>query len=201
MVVTGARSYNRAVRPVCVIDVVGLTPGLLGPETPKLNAIASAGFQAPLGTVLPAVTCSVQSTFLTGLMPRDHGVVGNGWYFRDLAEVLFWRQANTLVSGEKVWEAGRARDKAFTCAKLFWWFNMYSSADWSVTPRPAYPADGRKVPDIYSEPPELRQELKQKLGAFPLSRGREVRVKAHGHHAGPRRGWERGERVWSMAMQ
>jgi predicted AlkP superfamily pyrophosphatase or phosphodiesterase len=110
----------------------------------------------------------VQSTFLTGLPPRDHGVVGNGWYFRELAEVLFWRQSNALVSGEKVWEAGRARDRAFTCAKLFWWYNLYSSADWSVTPRPAYPADGRKIPDIYAEPAELRAELNARLGRFPL---------------------------------
>jgi predicted AlkP superfamily pyrophosphatase or phosphodiesterase len=155
-------------RRVCVIDVVGLTSGLLGADTPKLNAIAASGFRATLGTVLPAVTCSAQSTFLTGLLPREHGIVGNGWYFRDLAEVLFWRQSNALVAGEKVWEAARARDRAATCAKLFWWYNLYSSADWSVTPRPAYPADGRKIPDIYAAPPELRRELTEKLGRFPL---------------------------------
>ncbi|MBI5368919.1 MAG: alkaline phosphatase family protein [Planctomycetes bacterium] len=155
-------------RPVVVLLVVGLTPRLVGPHTPRLAALARDGWLAPVTPVLPAVTCAVQSTYLTGLPPAGHGIVANGWYFRDLAEVWFWRQANTLVAGEKVWEAGRARDRAFTCAKLFWWHNMYSTADWSVTPRPAYPADGRKLPDIYSSPPELRRELLDGLGPFPL---------------------------------
>jgi predicted AlkP superfamily pyrophosphatase or phosphodiesterase len=53
-----------------------------------------------VGTVLPAVTCSAQSTFLTGLTPRQHGIVGNGWYFRELGEVFLWRQHHKLVSGE-----------------------------------------------------------------------------------------------------
>jgi predicted AlkP superfamily pyrophosphatase or phosphodiesterase len=124
----------------------------------------------PLATVTPAVTCSVQSTFVTGTLPRDHGCVANGWYFRDLSEVWFWRQSNRLVHGEKVWEAARRRNPEFTCAKLFWWYNMYSSADWSVTPRPMYPADGRKIPDIYAHPSNLRDELNRLLGPFPLFR-------------------------------
>ncbi len=151
-----------------VLNVVGLTPDLLGEATPSLQAFARRGGLRPLRTVLPAVTCSVQSTFTTGLLPGEHGAVANGWYFRDTAEVRLWQQSNALVAGEKVWEAARRRDPSFTCAKLFWWYNMYSSADASVTPRPLYPADGRKLPDIYAEPPELRPELTEKLGPFPL---------------------------------
>jgi predicted AlkP superfamily pyrophosphatase or phosphodiesterase len=154
-------------KPVAVIDVAGLTAALMGDATPRLNEIAS-GFRASIQPVLPAVTCSVQATYLTGLAPRDHGVVGNGWYFRDLAEVLFWRQSARLMSGETVWAAGKGRDRGFTCAQLFWWFNMYCGADWAVTPRPAYPADGRKIPDIYAEPPDVRTSLNTKLGRFPL---------------------------------
>ena len=116
----------------------------------------------------PAVTCSVQSTLLTGLPPSGHGIVANGWYFRDLSEIWLWRQSNHLVAGEKIWEAARARDPKFTCAKMFWWYNMYSSADWSATPRPMYPADGRKIPDHYAHPHELHDELDAKLGQFPL---------------------------------
>ncbi|HEY3097673.1 MAG TPA: alkaline phosphatase family protein, partial [Methylomirabilota bacterium] len=130
--------------PLVVVDVVGLTPALIGADTPALAALAQQGFLTPLGEVLPAVTCTAQSTMLTGTLPRDHGIVGNGWYFRELAEVWLWRQSNRLVAGEKVWEAARRRLPGFTCAKLFWWYNMHSSADWSVTPRPTYPADGRK---------------------------------------------------------
>ena len=153
-----------------VLNVVGLTPALLGPHAPHLQRLAARGGLRALDTVTPAVTTTVQSTFVTGTLPREHGIVANGWYFRDLAEVWLWRQSNRLVAGEKVWESGRRRDPAFTCAKLFWWYNMYSSADWSVTPRPMYPADGRKLPDIYTDPPQLRDELNATLGEFPLFR-------------------------------
>lgn len=156
--------------PVLVLLVVGLSPSLLGPHTPKLAAFARRGAMRPLTTVLPAVTCTSQSTLLTGLMPSGHGAVANGWYFRDLSEVWLWRQSNHLVAGEKIWEAGRRRDPGFTCAKMFWWYNMYSSADWSATPRPMYLADGRKIPDHYAHPPELHDELDARLGQFPLFR-------------------------------
>ncbi len=156
--------------PTLVLLVVGLTPRLLGPHTPNLAAFARPGGLRPLSTVVPAVTCTVQSTLLTGLLPREHGAVANGWYFRDLAEVWLWRQSNRLVAGEKVWEAGKKRDPAFTAANLFWWYNMYSSVDVSATPRPMYPADGRKIPDHYTEPPELHDELDRLLGPFPLFR-------------------------------
>ena len=154
--------------PTAVINVVGLTRALLGEDTPHLNALVRDGACAPVRSVLPAVTCTAQATYLTGTMPRQHGIVGNGWYFRDLAQVWFWRQSNHLVSGEKVWETARTRDASCTCAKMFWWFNMYSTADWSVTPRPIYPADGRKILDIYTQPVDLRQRLTSELGPFPF---------------------------------
>lgn len=151
-----------------VLDVVGLSGDLLGSATPNLSRFAARGGARPLEAVLPAVTCPVQSTFVTGAPPRDHGAVGNGWYFRDTAEVALWKQSDHLVSGDKVWDAARRRDPSFSCAKLFWWFNMYSAADWSVTPRPIYLADGLKLPDIYTHPGELHRELVERLGPFPL---------------------------------
>ena len=154
--------------PTAVINVVGLTRALVGDDTPHLNALVRQGTCVPVRSVLPAVTCTAQATYLTGTMPREHGIVGNGWYFRDLAQVLFWRQNNRLVSGEKVWETARRREPSCTCAKMFWWYNMYSTADWSVTPRPIYPADGRKIPDLYTYPADLRARLTAELGPFPF---------------------------------
>ncbi|RMH59088.1 MAG: alkaline phosphatase family protein, partial [Bacteroidetes bacterium] len=151
-----------------VLNVVGLTPGLIGAETPFLSRWAAEGMVRPIQGVLPAVTCSVQATYLTGVWPETHGIVGNGWYFRDECEVKFWRQSNRLVQAPKVWEQARAEDTGFTCANLFWWYNMYSSVDVAVTPRPMYPADGRKLPDVYTWPPALRFELQERLGPFPL---------------------------------
>ncbi|NJP98859.1 alkaline phosphatase family protein [Nonomuraea sp. FMUSA5-5] len=150
-----------------VLDVVGLTPRLLA-HMPRLRAVAATGFRAELGTVLPAVTCPAQSTFLTGLPPSGHGIVGNGWYFRDLGEVLLWRQHNALVGGEKVWQAARRDRPGFTVANVCWWYAMGADVDWTVTPRPIYRADGRKDPDCYTDPPGLHDELTAKLGTFPL---------------------------------
>src|SRR5262245_12945270 len=155
-------------RRLVIIDVVGLTPALLGPDTPNLAKLAAEGFQAELEPVLPAVTCTAQATMLTGLLPRDHGIVANGWYFRDLAEVWLWRQSNHLVGGEKVWETARRSHPGLRCAKMFWWYNMYSSADYSVTPRPIYPADGRKLFAVYSHPPALGESLVDRFGPFPM---------------------------------
>ncbi len=155
-------------RKTAVLNVVGLTPGLIGPGTPRIRAFVEAGTMARIEPVLPAVTCSAQTTYLTGKLPSDHGIVGNGWYFRDTCDVHFWKQANALVQSPSIWDAGRARNDDFTCANYFWWFNMYSTADISVTPRPMYPADGRKIPDIYTRPASLRKELQDTLGRFPL---------------------------------
>lgn len=118
--------------------------------------------------MLPAVTTSVQSTYITGKWPSEHGIVGNGWYDDTDSEIKFWKQSNKLVQGEKIWERAKKTDPSFTVSKMFWWYNMYSSADYSVTPRPNYLADGRKMPDCYSHPASLRDELQQELGQFPL---------------------------------
>ncbi|GHD30834.1 alkaline phosphatase family protein [Nocardiopsis kunsanensis] len=150
-----------------VIDAVGLTPRLLR-YAPRLRALAERGWQAPLETVLPAVTCTVQSTFLTGRTPAGHGAVANGWYFRDLGEVYLWRQHNRLVQGEKVWETARRHRPGLKVANVCWWYAMGATTDWTVTPRPIYHADGRKSPDCYTRPPELHDELTEELGPFPL---------------------------------
>jgi predicted AlkP superfamily pyrophosphatase or phosphodiesterase len=155
-------------RPLIVLNVVGLSPKHIGADTPCLSRLAENGCMRSLATVTPAVTCTVQSTMLTGLPPDRHGAVANGWFFEDLGEIFFWRQSARLVFGERVWEAARRYDPDFTCANLFWWYAMHSSPDISVTPRPMYLADGRKIPDCWASPAGLREELTQKLGAFPL---------------------------------
>jgi predicted AlkP superfamily pyrophosphatase or phosphodiesterase len=152
-----------------VINVVGLTESLLGSATPKINAFLARGKKALIEPVIPALTCSSQSTYLTGLAPSKHGIVANGWYNRELAEVQFWKQSNHLVHGPKIWDELRSLDPKFTCAKLFWWYNMYSTADFSITPRPMYPADGRKVFDIHTWPFSIRGEIKRDLGEFPFA--------------------------------
>ena len=153
---------------VAVLDVVGLTQGLIGEFTPRIAAFVEAGQMSSFKPAFPAVTCTAQSSYLTGLAVEQHGIVANGWYDREAAEVKFWKQSNHIVKGEKIWEKLRKVNPDFTCAKLFWWYNMYSSADWTITPRPAYPASGRKVFDVYSHPMEMKEEIKSELGDFPF---------------------------------
>jgi len=155
--------------PTAVLLVAGLSPNLIGDLTPRLRQFArDSGGVRTLTADVPAVTCTVQSSMLTGTTPAEHGIVANGWYDRESAEIRFWKQSNRLVRGERVWDAARARDPSVTTANLFWWFDMYSSAEIAVTPRPMYPADGRKIPDVWTEPPELRESLQQRFGRFPL---------------------------------
>jgi len=135
------------VKRTAVINVVGLSESLLGPHTPRLNAFRKQGAFCRIAPAFPAVTCTAQSNYLTGSFPAQHGVVGNGWYNRELAEVHFWKQSNQLVGGPKLWDVLRQQDSSFTCAQLFWLCNMFASFDWSITPGPIYPADGRKLFD------------------------------------------------------
>ncbi len=163
-----AHRYNRIMQRLAVLNVVGLTRSLIGNHTPNIQAFADAGQLSSFKPAFPAVTCTAQSTYLTGLSPAEHGIVANGWYDRVDAEHKFWKQSNHLVRGEKLWESLRADHPDFTCAKMFWWYNMYSSADWSVTPRPMYPADGRKFFDVYTQPMDMREQVKADLGEFPF---------------------------------
>lgn len=151
-----------------VINIVALSSELIGEYTPFLNQYIKGKKKVKVKPILPAVTCSAQSTYVTGKMPSEHGIVGNGWYFKDECEIKFWRQSNKLVQEKKIWELAKEADPNFTSANICWWYNMYSTVDYSVTPRPMYPADGRKLPDCYTHPFSLRDELQNKFGVFPL---------------------------------
>ncbi|KQM71452.1 phosphodiesterase [Pedobacter sp. Leaf216] len=151
-----------------VIDIVGLSASVIGAHTPFIQKYISENHLTHIEPLLPAVTTAVQSSYLTGKFPAENGIVGNGWYDHADAEIKFWKQSNKLVNAEKIWDQAKKEDPDFTCANMFWWYNMYSTADYSVTPRPNYLADGRKLPDCYSQPAELRDHLQNKLGQFPL---------------------------------
>jgi len=143
------------VAKVCVINVVGLTPELL-PYAPNIRQL---GVATPWNAPYPAVTCTSQATLLTGLAPSKHGIVGNGWYLRDTAEIRFWQQSNQLIQ-----HSGLLYDGVET-AKLFWWFNQHAPVCWSVTPKPHYGCDGSKAFDVLDQT-ECR--LTERLGPFPF---------------------------------
>ncbi len=157
---------------IVVLNAVGLTPRLLA-HAPRLKAIAEAGWLANMPEVLPAVTCTAQATLLTGKLPNEHGIVANGWLYRDTREVRFWQQSNHLILAEPFYLTAKyravERGRSFKSANLFWWFNQgAASVDLSVTPKPWYGIDGDKAFDIAGTPDGLTESLKSKLGAFPF---------------------------------
>lgn len=153
---------------LAVINLVGLTESLLGEHMPRLTAWRARAKLTRITPAFPAVTCTAQSNYLTGRRPVEHGIVANGWYHRELAEIQFWKQSNHLVHGPKLWDALRAVNPSATVANCFWWYNMYSGVNWSITPRPMYPADGRKFFDVYAWPYHVRTGVKAALGEFPF---------------------------------
>src|SRR5262245_14754569 len=98
------QAQGMPLRRTAVLNVVGLADSLLVPAAPRLNALRQKGRRALIRPTLPALTCPAQATYLTGTPPSAHGIVANGWYNRELAEVQFWKQSNHLVHGRKVWE-------------------------------------------------------------------------------------------------
>ncbi len=153
---------------LAVLNIVGLSKSLLGPDAPGITAFAEKHGLQTYAPAFPALTATAQSSILTGTPPEKHGIVANGWYDRETAEVRFWKQSNHIVHGEKIWDTLRKSVPGFTCAKLFWWYNMHSTADFTITPRPLYPADGSKHFDIHTQPMAMRDELKADLGPFPF---------------------------------
>jgi predicted AlkP superfamily pyrophosphatase or phosphodiesterase len=159
-------------QPLVLVNAVGLTPRWL-PHAPHLQELAQRGWLRSLTEVIPAVTCTAQATLLTGQPPRKHGIVANGWLFRDTMEIRFWQQSNHLLQAEPIYRTlkrqARDRGKSFRCAKLFWWFNQGADVEIAVTPKPYYGADGNKVFGITGRPEGLTDQLERKLGPFPFA--------------------------------
>ena len=87
-----------------IINIVGLSKRIIGPKTPFLNQWIQNKNLSYIDPVLPAVTCSAQTTYLTGKWPSEHGIVANGWFFKEQQEIKLWAQSNKLVQSPSIWE-------------------------------------------------------------------------------------------------
>jgi predicted AlkP superfamily pyrophosphatase or phosphodiesterase len=159
------------VAPIVLINAVGLSSRLLK-LAPRLGELARSGWSCPLEGIVPAVTCPAQATLLTGKAPEQHGIVGNGWLFRETGEIRFWQQSHFLLQAEPIYLTARRltreRGRQFRVAKLFWWFNQGAPVDISVTPKPYYGADGDKIFDVTGTPDGLTDRLQRDLGKVPF---------------------------------
>lgn len=135
---------------------------------PRLSALVAAGDRAELAATFPAVTCSVQANMLTGMPPSEHGVVANGFFWRDRGEVEMWTSPASCILRPLLWDILRSQGVAATCAA---WFPLHSKecgADFVCTPAPIHNPDGSESLWCYTKPTELYGTLLAELGHFPL---------------------------------
>ena len=64
---------------------------------PNLRELTGGGEIAEVVPSFPCVTCPVQANMTTGKLPRDHGVVANGFYWRDKRRVEMWTSPNDCI--------------------------------------------------------------------------------------------------------
>ena len=135
---------------------------------PNLRKLAEKGAVASLTPTFPCVTCPVQATLTTGVSPQEHGIIANGFYYRDKGELEMWTAWNECFQAPQVWELLHRHDPVLTSAV---WFPMHSkgaSADYICTPAPIHNPDGSESLWCYTKPAELYGELRDSLGHFPL---------------------------------
>ncbi len=135
---------------------------------PRLSALMASGGRSTLTPSFPCVTWPVQANMLTGKLPRDHGVVANGFYWRDEQKVEMWTAWNEKITAPQIWDELHQRDSKLTSAV---WFPMLSKgcgADYICMPAPIHKPDGSEDLWCYTRPQEFYGELLEQLGHFPL---------------------------------
>jgi predicted AlkP superfamily pyrophosphatase or phosphodiesterase len=160
-------------RYVIVLDVVGLEVSHISSGiVPAIADLAKNGESGYLQPVFPSVTCTVQSSVLTGRYPDEHGIISNGMYDRQNLQVQFWEQSGKLVERERIWDSlnnnKNGRNDVST-AILFWQNTMYTNCDNVITPRPIHKENGQMDIWCYSRPPGLYEEVAGAIGEFDLS--------------------------------
>ncbi|MBI4719919.1 MAG: alkaline phosphatase family protein [Chitinivibrionia bacterium] len=156
-------------RRLIVVDIAGFSPRHFEEKDtiPNIAGLLKEGFAAPLNPAFPAVTCTMQSTLLTGAFPSEHGIVANGFMDRTALEPHFWEQPSSLVQRPRIWDVLKQKDPAFKTAVLFWQNTMFADSDIVITPRPLHLESGM-VPWCYSKPVGFYENLVKKSGEFNL---------------------------------
>ncbi|MCI0362217.1 MAG: alkaline phosphatase family protein [Planctomycetaceae bacterium] len=164
-------------------------PGLRPQDTarmPNLSGLVAGGDRATLVPSFPAVTWPVQANMLTGKLPVDHGVIANGFFWRDTFQVEMWTAWNDKVQQPQIWDllhqqvAGTLRvpradngTRSVPTTKLTAavWFPMLSKgcgADFICMPKPVHNPDGSESLWCYTKPEMMYGTLRDTFGHFPL---------------------------------
>lgn len=163
-------------------------PGLRSQDLaamPNLSRLTAGGDRAALVPSFPAVTWTVQANMLTGKLPAEHGVVANGFYWRDTHEVEMWTAWNEKIQQPQIWDllhqvvgtlrvppsTDGTRSVPTTSLTSAVWFPMLSKgsgADYICMPKPVHNPDGSESLWCYTKPVELYGTLRDAFGHFPL---------------------------------
>jgi hypothetical protein len=163
---------------------------------PNLRELTAGGEIADLTPSFPCVTCCVQANMTTGCLPARHGVVANGFYWRQRRTVEMWTSPSDCIERPQIWEvlaAGGLRGAVQSSAirphpnplpegegtecipanrlRSAVWFALHSKgcrADYICTPAPVHNPDGSESLWCYTRPAELYGTLRDRLGHFPL---------------------------------
>lgn len=152
---------------VVLLSIPGLRERDLA-HMPALRKLVADGDSAPLASSFPAVTLPVQANMTTGLPPNEHGVVANGYYWRERHEVEMWTAWNDAVQRPQLWDLLHDHDEQITSAVWFPMFAKGAGADYICLPAPIHNPDGSESLWCYTRPEAMYGELRDALGHFPL---------------------------------
>ncbi|HEX6962241.1 MAG TPA: nucleotide pyrophosphatase/phosphodiesterase family protein [Lacipirellula sp.] len=146
-------------------------PGLRGQDVvrmPRLAALTGGGDRAELAPTFPTVTCSVQANMTTGTPPSEHGVIGNGFYWRERREVEMWTSPNDCIERPQLWDILHEKAPGTTSAVWFPLHSKHCGADYVCTPAPVHNPDGSESLWCYTRPEGMYGDFLKELGHFPL---------------------------------
>lgn len=154
-------------QPIILLSIPGLREKDVAVMA-NLRRLMAGGEIAELTPGFPCVTCSVQAAMTTGKRPSEHGIIGNGIYWRERKQVEMWTAPNECIDRPQIWDLLSHHEDQLTSAV---WFPMHSKgceADYVCTPAPIHNPDGSESLWCYTRPLELYGELRDALGHFPL---------------------------------
>ncbi|TWT62018.1 alkaline phosphatase family protein [Rubinisphaera italica] len=154
-------------RSAALVSIPGLRAQDIA-QMPTLSRLAGEGSQIPLVPSFPPVTCPVQISMSTGVDPSEHGVIANGFYWRDKHQVEMWTAWNEVIQAPRIWDRLREHDEELTSAVWFPLLTKGTSSDYACTFAPIHNPDGSESLWCYTKPTELYGELRDELGHFPL---------------------------------
>jgi hypothetical protein len=153
--------------PLILLTIPGLREKDLA-AMPHLRAMTATGQSATLVPSFPCVTCPVQANMTTGRLPAAHGVVANGFYWREKRQVEMWTSPNECVDRPQLWDLLSHVEPSVTSAVWFAMHSVGAEADFICTPKPIHNPDGSESLWCYTRPLEFYGELRDALGHFPL---------------------------------